>query len=318
MIKVHLKTGKLNALSYFLISLIILSLTACTSNRLPHYKGGSTKRDAAPRGNVDVSMIPDAVPKVEPRSRYGNPKSYVVKGKRYHVLKSAKGYNKVGYASWYGTRFHGKLTSSREPYNLYHMVAASPHLPLPTYVKVTNLENGKSVILKVIDRGPFKRGRIMDLSYGAAKRLGYAHKGVAKVRVTAIDPVQWAKEQRGRSHKHTLFASLGNQNKASSSQWMGKQQLASAQSFNSLKMNQIPKEGAFVHLQVGAFSNRNNAEQLKVRLAKLLQHPVKVNRDIRSNSPLYRVQITSSREDSSRLQKLLQRHGLSPLVSATG
>lgn len=311
MIKNHLKTGKLKTLSYFLICVFFLSLTACTG--IPKYKGGTTKRDGAPRENVDVSGIPDAEPRVEARSRYGNPKSYVVKGKRYHVLKSAKGYNKVGHASWYGTRFHGKLMSSREPYNLYAMVAASPHLPIPTYVKVTNLENGRSVVVRVADRGPFRHGRLLDLSYAAAKKLGYAHKGTAKVRVQAIDPVKWAKE-KGRSTHSRQFAFA---NKPKTHAPLQNKQFVQLEKPAKLKTMSLTGKG-LVQLQVGAFSNRHNAEQLKMRLLNLIQRPVKVDRDTRSSAPLYRVQITSSREESSRLQELLQKHGLMPLVSVTG
>jgi rare lipoprotein A (peptidoglycan hydrolase) len=129
----------------------------------------------------------DAVPKAEARSRYGNPSSYVVAGNRYHVLKTSKSYEKTGMASWYGTKFHGRLTSSREPYDMHAMTAASPHLPIPSYAHVTNLSNGHTVIVKVNDRGPFKSDRIMDLSYAAAKKLGYLNHGTAKIRVTAID-----------------------------------------------------------------------------------------------------------------------------------
>ncbi len=300
--------GKLKALGYCLVCFIFLSLSACTSssnNRLPQYKGGPTKRDAAPREYADVSRIPNAVPKVEPRSRYGNPKSYKIKGKRYRVLKSAKGYDRVGYASWYGTRFHGKLTSSREPYNLYAMTAASPHLPLPTYLKVTNLSNGRSVIVKVNDRGPFKRGRILDLSYAAARKLNYAHKGVAKVRITAIDPVKWAKENRRyQQRQYAAYKSVS------------KQQFARNHQRITQKIAKYKKD--LVHLQVGAFSNRGNAEQMKKRVLRLVQtrqHPVKVNRD---KQKLYRVQITSTHEDSARLQRLLHQDGLKTMTTVRG
>lgn len=154
------------------------------------FVGRKLVSDGAPSGNVDVSKIPDAIPKPEPLSPYGN-RDYVVAGHRYHVLRSARGYNKIGYASWYGTKFHGQLTSTHERYNVYSMTAASPELPLPTYVQVTNLSNGKKIIVKVNDRGPFCSNRIMDLSYAAAKKLGYAGIGTARVRVVAIDPYRW-------------------------------------------------------------------------------------------------------------------------------
>jgi rare lipoprotein A len=145
--------------------------------------------DDAPRNPIDVSGIPNAVPRPEPLSRYGNPPSYVVYGERYYTLPSSKGYRERGLASWYGTKFHGKRTSSGEPYDLYAMTAAHKTLPLPTYVEVTNLDNGRSVIVKVNDRGPFHEGRIIDLSYTAAVKLGIQGKGTGRVEVRAIDPV---------------------------------------------------------------------------------------------------------------------------------
>ncbi|GAF86191.1 unnamed protein product, partial [marine sediment metagenome] len=165
--------------------LILLSISCgllcgCFSHRV--------QQDGPPNRSVNLSKIHDAVPKAEPKSLYGNPKSYVANGKRYYVLNSAVGYNKRGVASWYGTKFHGHLTSTREPYNMFAMTAASPELPIPTYVRVTNLSNGRHVIVKVNDRGPFVANRIIDLSYAAAAKLGYMSKGTASVQVTAINP----------------------------------------------------------------------------------------------------------------------------------
>lgn len=147
---------------------------------------GGYGSDGAPSGYFNAHSVPEAVPKAESRSKYGNPTSYRVGRKRYYVMKDAKGYDKKGYASWYGRKFHGQRTSSRERYDMYSMTAASTTLPIPTYVRVTNLENGRSVVVKVNDRGPFHSRRIIDLSYAAAKQLGYAHKGTAYVQVTAI------------------------------------------------------------------------------------------------------------------------------------
>lgn len=148
-------------------------------------------QDSAPDDYVDVSHVPDAVPRAERKSRYGNPDSYLINGKRYYVLQSADDYNVKGMASWYGTKFHGQLTSTREPYDMLAMTAASPNLPLPCYARVTNLENGRSVVVRVNDRGPFAKGRVMDLSYAAAKKLGYANKGTAYVEVKVI-PTKFA------------------------------------------------------------------------------------------------------------------------------
>lgn len=142
-------------------------------------------KDGAPAFDFDASKIPDAVPKYEPLNRKCNT-SYVVRGHRYHVLKSAAGYHQRGFASWYGTKFDKHRTSTGEKFNLYAMTAASTTLPLPTYVKVTNLTNGRHVIVKVNDRGPFRHKRILDLSYAAAKKLGFAGRGTTYVDVLAI------------------------------------------------------------------------------------------------------------------------------------
>lgn len=121
------------------------------------------------------------------KSKYGNPRSYVVFGKRYYVLQSASGFVERGTASWYGPNFHGKRTSSGETYNMHALTAAHKTLPLPTWVKVRNLQNGKSVVVKVNDRGPFKDERIIDLSYAAANKLGVVGPGTAEVEVVALE-----------------------------------------------------------------------------------------------------------------------------------
>lgn len=135
-----------------------------------------------------IAKLPEPVPHPEPRSRYGNKSPYRVRGRTYHVLKDALSYDQRGIASWYGAKFHGYLTSSLEPYDMYKFSAASKVLPLPTWARVTNLENGKSVIVRVNDRGPFVSGRIIDLSYAAAVRIGIWPKGTGLVEVRAIDP----------------------------------------------------------------------------------------------------------------------------------
>jgi len=162
-----------------LLSLLIIILSACSS---------PGPKDGAPRHlPVEVANIPDAVPIYEPKTKWGNPESYAVAGKTYYTLKSNLGYVEKGDASWYGTKFHGRRTSSGEPYDMYAMTAAHKTLPLPTYVEVKNLENGRKIVVKVNDRGPFHAGRIIDLSYVAAIKLGIDAKGTGKVEVRAID-----------------------------------------------------------------------------------------------------------------------------------
>jgi rare lipoprotein A len=132
--------------------------------------------------------VPDAVPRIEPRSRHGNPPFYDVFGKRYYVLSSSVGYWERGVASWYGPGFHKERTSAGEPYDMYGMTAAHKTLPLPAYLRVTNLQNGRSVVVRVNDRGPFVGNRIIDLSYTAAAKLDMLRNGTAMVELRSIDP----------------------------------------------------------------------------------------------------------------------------------
>ncbi|MEO6801346.1 MAG: septal ring lytic transglycosylase RlpA family protein [Rhodanobacter sp.] len=139
---------------------------------------------------IDVSKLPEPVPKVEPLSRYGNKSPYTVSGQTYRVLPAARGYDQRGIASFYGNKFHGYKTSNLETYDMYAFTAASTTLPLPSYARVTNLETGKSVIVRVNDRGPFHDNRLIDLSYAAAVKIGIWPKGTGLVEVRGIDPAQ--------------------------------------------------------------------------------------------------------------------------------
>jgi rare lipoprotein A len=154
----------------FFIFLAVIFLAGCVSHSV----------DYAPSRKVNLSAIKNATPKKVAKSPYGNPKSYVVMGKKYNVLNSSRGFDETGIASWYGMKFAGHMTSTREIYNPFEMTAASKVLPLPTYAKVTNLQNGKWVIVKVNDRGPFVGNRIIDLSYVAARKLTPRKKGWEK------------------------------------------------------------------------------------------------------------------------------------------
>lgn len=146
------------------------------------------RKDGPPNYYVDETKIPNATPKVERLSKHGNMRFYWVFGKRYYTMRNSKNYHAVGTASWYGTKFHTRHTSSGEPYDMLAMTAAHKSLPLPTYVEVTNLKNKRKVIVKVNDRGPFESNRLIDLSYVAAKKLGMLGHGTATVRIKAIDP----------------------------------------------------------------------------------------------------------------------------------
>lgn len=148
------------------------------------------RRDGPPADpeSVDLASIPDAEPRPEPLAPYGNMDEYEVFGETYRTLATSRGYEAEGVASWYGREFHGRPTSSGEPYDMYAMTAAHKTLPLPTYLEVVNLENGRRVVVRVNDRGPFLHDRLLDLSYAAAWKLGVLGAGTARVSVRALEP----------------------------------------------------------------------------------------------------------------------------------
>src|SRR5690606_2164274 len=155
----------------------------------PHIK------DTVPDHIPDVDSIPEPEVADEPRSAYGNRSPYKVLGKTYTVRDSAEGYVERGIASYYGNKFHGRRTSNLEVYDMYAFTAAHRSLPLPSFVRVTNLENGRSVVVRVNDRGPFHGDRLIDLSYAAAVKLGYRDKGTARVEVRGLSPGENARER---------------------------------------------------------------------------------------------------------------------------
>ena len=182
------------------VLLLVAVLTACGTKAVkppapapdPDYTPGGLYKpgvpDSGPDGTPDISAIPEPVPRNEPRARYGNRSPYTVLGRNYHVMDSAEGYVERGTASWYGNKFHGRATSSLEPYDMYQYTAAHKSLPLPSYARVTNLDNGQSVVVRVNDRGPFHGDRLIDLSYVAAVKLGMHIAGTAPVEVRALTP----------------------------------------------------------------------------------------------------------------------------------
>jgi rare lipoprotein A len=175
------------ALAAPLALIVAVGLAACLSTP-PHPSPPYTVPPESVTPPPVSGAVPDAIPRLEPRARKGNPPFYVVFGKRYYVLSSSVGYWERGVASWYGPGFHKVLTSTGERYDMYGMTAAHKTLPLPAYVRVTNLQNGRSVVVRVNDRGPFVGNRIIDLSYSAAAKLGMLRNGTAMVDIRTIDP----------------------------------------------------------------------------------------------------------------------------------
>jgi rare lipoprotein A len=185
------------AIARLLCACALLSfMTGCgtlSSKKHSASKSGSTQTAVTPSKSstappANLADIPDAVPKIEPLSLRGNPAWYEVFGKRYTVLKTSAGYRERGVASWYGPGFHTKATSSGEPYDMYAMTAAHKTLPLPCYARVTNLSNGRSVVVRINDRGPFSANRLIDLSYAAAVKLDMTRAGTVFVEVEVITP----------------------------------------------------------------------------------------------------------------------------------
>ncbi len=171
------------------VSLILFLLSGCSlASRKATTPATIPSGSAVPQPPPDVFSIPDAVPRPEPRSKRGNPPFYEVFGKRYYVLASSEGHVERGTASWYGPGFHAASTSMGEPYDMYAMTAAHKTLPLPAYAEVTNLRNGRKVVVRINDRGPFVGDRIIDLSYTAAARLDMLLQGTAPVEVRVLTP----------------------------------------------------------------------------------------------------------------------------------
>lgn len=174
--------------------------------------------DAHPDGELDISLLREPVPRAEPKSKYGNRSPYTVLGKSYYVLDSAEGYRERGIASWYGTKFHGRKTSSGEIYDMCQFSAAHKTLPIPSFARVTRLDTGESVIVRVNDRGPFHSGRVIDLSFAAASKLGINRTGTARVEVEAVTgetlPPQIQVEEPDAAKRYLQVAAYGQEDNA--------------------------------------------------------------------------------------------------------
>ena len=171
-----------------LVAVLMFALAACSTLERPVAQRLPAPIEPTPPPPFDINAIPDAVPRIEPRSAHGNPPFYEAMGKRYYVLGASDGYVERGVASWYGPTFHGVNTSSGERYDMYGMTAAHKTLPLPTYVRVTNLRNGRTITVRINDRGPFVGNRLIDLSYTAAAKLDMLRDGTSFVEVRALEP----------------------------------------------------------------------------------------------------------------------------------
>ena len=234
--------------------------------------------DTAPAQPIDVSGVAEPVPREEPRSRYGNRTPYVVLGKTYKVMddRKAREYHERGVASWYGTKFNGRATSSGELYDICAFTAAHKTLPLPSYVRVTNLDNGRSLIVRVNDRGPFHDGRVMDLSYAAAVRLGVDRTGTAHVEIESV----------GSGDSGTRFAQ----------QPPTAPLPADPESELPAPVERLPEPapsipGDDVTLQIGSFAEPENARRLQDRLEKAGIDEVDIDHVELEGRDLWRVRV---------------------------
>ncbi len=268
---------------------VALALGACSSDG----PGTRTYQDGYPsQPPRDVMSAPDAVPKVEPRSRYGNPNNYVVFGKRYYVMPSSNDYVERGIASWYGTKFHGNRTSSGESYDMYAMTAAHKTLPLPTYARVTNISNGRSVVVKVNDRGPFHDNRVIDLSYTAAAKLGILGEGTGLVEVRALDPRKADPGPQLIEAKRPSAAPAARESKTAPAT--------------------VAHTTPGLYLQVGAFGKRENAEKLRAKLDQVKIPDIQISEDHQNQRSVYRVRIgpLASVAEADRMASSLERYGI--------
>lgn len=247
--------------------------------------------DAYPVEPPDVTKVPDAEPRIEQPSAGGNRSTYEVWGKTYHVLPDATGYERRGTASWYGEKFHGYATSNGEIYDMYKMSAAHRSLPLPTYARVTSLDSGQSIIVRVNDRGPFHSDREIDLSYAAAARLGFLDNGTGPVKVEAIDSERWVAERGGAAPARAQAVSQIPATRPSSS--VATQQPAAPAPAAPVQtaVAQAPaaagaSSGA-MYLQIAALGSPEGAQQLQQRLEGEQPHSVRIMND----ADMYRVQV---------------------------
>ena len=264
-------------------------------------RSGGYFEDDGPETNppADVANIPDAVPKTEPRSATGN-NPYAVYGVTYSPLTDSRGYRERGIASWYGKKFHSKRTSSGEPYDMYAMTAAHKTLPLPSYARVRNLQNGRSVVVRVNDRGPFLHNRLIDLSYAAAARLGILGTGTGVVEVEAVSPDEPA-TQTAQVKTYPL------------------QVISPAAAAEELPSSSpATTASAKLYLQVGAFTQWDNAVTLRDRLEREALRPISIqsSQTGKGNGPdatrVYRVRVgpLTNVEEGDRLTQRAAQLGV--------
>lgn len=261
-------------------SVILILLGACASQ--PRYPASSDRytiqQDRAPAGTVDIASIPDVIPEPINRTLAGNRSPYTILGRTYRVLETEEGYAERGVASWYGEKFHGHQTSNGEVFDMFKASAAHKTLPIPSFLRVTNLDNNRSLIVRVNDRGPFHGDRVVDLSYAAALKLGFAERGTARVQLEAIMPPTHSGEVQplARTSAPELLPAPGS-------------------------------DMARTYLQVGAFADAQTAQRLTLQLQEITPLPVFIQETtIDAGRTLHRVRVGPI-ADSDQVRFLTER-----------
>lgn len=309
-------------LHILMMLLLAIAVAGCSSTG-GRKKGGGYYKDDGPDANPpsNLDQVPDAVPRIEPYASGAN-RPYVVFGQRYVPDTSGQPYKRQGIASWYGKKFHGNATSIGEPYDMYAMTAAHTTLPIPSYARVTSLVNGKTIIVRVNDRGPFHSDRIMDLSYVAAYKLGIIGPGSGQVVVESITqddirrmasqgaPAPAPASATGSTPVATPVAAVPM---ALEPQPLAQQQPAPAPGAAPVR------HGGSVYLQVGAFSQPANAQSLVSRINTQLSAAGAPPAAVEQSNNLYRVKIGPYPDRQSALdavQLVSDRIGITPSIAA--
>jgi len=241
-------------------AVVCVLLASCASNT-PRAPTGAGP-DLPP---ADIAAIPEPIPKAEPRSTLGNPAFYDVLGKRYFVLPTSVGFVERGIASWYGPGFHKERTSTGDPYNMYAMTAAHKTLPLPCYARVTNLNNGRSVVVFINDRGPFKEGRIVDLSYTAAAKLDILQAGTAPVELVVLSPSDAASSSTPAA---PLFVQAGSFGEAANAQRLADKLRAAG--YSQVTVRKDPQGSRALHrVRIGPLANAEEFDRVVAHLKSL-------------------------------------------------
>lgn len=276
-------------------------VTSARPDKPGEYTAGGLYKPGVPDGGPpippDIGHLVEPEPSDEPRARYGNRSPYTVLGKDYHVMDDARGYVARGISSWYGTKFHGRATSSLEPYDMYQFTAAHKSLPLPTHVRVTHLGNGRSVVVRVNDRGPFHEGRLIDLSYAAAVKIGMHIDGTAPVEIRVLKPGETPPPPPAAMSREQAWAAARAGIVPTTSQPA------------AMPAPAAPVSGR-VWLQVASFGEPGNAQRLVERLESARVGATSVQRAQVGARTVYRVRLgpfesaERSRSASERLQGL--------------